>query len=168
MARSAKTKPASSIGEAAGFLCCSWASSCWRSPRPWLLPVLAPAPLGAGLGWRRLWPLCVAPGAAHASPHMDAADAISSHAACGLSGDAFRGLRLSDLRRSLMAQERAPPQPSALCNSAFIAAFTGCAAYYVLGMGTPITLYVTCRRPDSRAPALSGDSFPRRRRLLCR
>ena len=43
------------------------------------------------------------PGAAHASSHMDAADALSPHADCRLSGDAFRGLCFLDLRRSFMA-----------------------------------------------------------------
>ena len=123
-------------------------------PASRLLPVLAPAPLGAELGWRKLWPLCVVP--ALLTPLLTCvlptrflpmllADYLVMHFAvyaCLTSLGLF------------WYRARAAP-PSACSNFAFIAATGSCAAYYILGMGTPITLYVTSVAPTlARLPYL--------------
>ncbi len=124
-------------------------------PASMLLPVLAPAPLGAGLSWRRLWPLCVAPAAL--TPlltwmlptrflPMPLADYLVAHFAV------YACLTCAAL---LWLRARAAP-PVALRNGAFIAAVAGCAAYYLLAMGAPIDLYVTAVAPTfARLPFLA-------------
>jgi pimeloyl-ACP methyl ester carboxylesterase len=124
-------------------------------PASMLLPVLAPAPMGAGLSWRRLWPLCVAPAAL--TPlltwmlptrflPMPVADYLVAHFAV------YACLTCAGL---LWLKARAAPR-GALCNGAFIAAAAGCAAYYVFAMGAPIDLYVTAVAPTfGRLPFLA-------------
>ncbi|MFY9657401.1 MAG: alpha/beta fold hydrolase, partial [Methylocystis sp.] len=124
-------------------------------PASMLLPVLEPAPLGAGLAWRRLWPLCVAP--ALLTPlltwmlptrflPMPIADYLVMHFAVYASLTCVGLLWL-----------KVPAVPSsAFCNSAFIATAAGCAAYYVFAMGAPIALYVTAVAPTfARLPFLA-------------
>jgi len=124
-------------------------------PASLLLPVLAPAPMGAGLPWRRLWPLCVAPAAL--TPlltwmlptrflPMPLADYLVAHFAVYACLTCVGLLRL---------KARVAP-PAALRNIAFLAAAAGCAAYYVFAIGAPIDLYVTAVAPTfARLPFLA-------------
>jgi len=124
-------------------------------PASRLLPVLEPEPLGAGLPWRRVWPLCLA--TALLTPFLTwilptrflplpIADYLVTHFAV------YACLTCVGL---LWLKAHAVP-PSALCKSAFIAATVGCAAYYVFAMGTPIPLYVTAVAPTfARLPYLA-------------
>jgi len=124
-------------------------------PASMLLPVLTTAPLGAGLPWLKLWLLCVAPALltpfiAFTLPTgflpMLLADYLVAHFAI------YACLTCAGL---LWLRARAAP-PYALRSGAFIAAASGCAAFYALAMGAPISLYAAAVAPTiARLPFLA-------------
>ena len=130
-------------------------------PASRLLPVLAPAPLGAGLDWRKLWPLCALPAlltpiltwmlpTSHFLP-MLLADYLVMHFAV------YACLTCVGL---LWLRARADPSrpPAAIARSSPLPA--AAQPIYVFAMGTPIALYVTSVAPTlARLPFLAPSSF---------
>jgi len=124
-------------------------------PASMLLPVLAPAPVGAGLSWRRLWPLCVAP--ALLTPFL--AWTLPTRLLPILVADylvAHFGIYACLTCAGLLWLRARAASPHAVRNGAFIAAAAGCAAYYAFAMGAPIALYVAAVTPTvARLPFLA-------------
>ena len=138
----------------AGIVALAW-------PASWLLPVVSPVPLGAGLGWRRLWPAIVIP--AIATPlilRVLPTHALSAHVLPVLVADylvthfALYGLLTAAclwwLLRQAAPPASAPRWPAKL---PALAIGTGAATLYgFIGLVLPIDAYVTSFVPTpSRA-----------------
>ncbi|WP_375464037.1 alpha/beta hydrolase [uncultured Methylobacterium sp.] len=115
-------------------------------PASHLLPVVSRIPLGADLGWRRLWPALVVPAVAtplvlcvlptHVLPVL-VADYLAAHFAVYglLTAACLRWLR----RRSAHARDITPP----LAVAALVAAALAVTLYGFVGLALPIDAYVT-------------------------
>ena len=130
-------------------------------PAARLLPQIAPSPLGAGLHWRRLWPICV--GSATLTPLL-LWKAPTSFLPI-LLGDylvvhfALYGLLMG---AGLWLAQSATPRPAAakarVTRIAFAA--SAVAAFYVVAFGLPVDAYVTSFAPTGvrwlLVPAMFG------------
>jgi hypothetical protein len=130
-------------------------------PAARLLPQIAPSPLGAGLHWRRLWPICV--GSATLTPLL-LWKAPTSFLPILLGDYLVVHFALYGLLTGAglwLAQSAAPRPAAAKARVTRIAlAASAVAAFYVVALGLPVDAYVTSFAPTGvrwlLVPAMFG------------